>query len=497
MKYYIGIDAGTTNVKAVLFDEKGKEIKIESEDNHVYRDHVLSQQNMNELFGSVLNVLKKIFQYCKRENLKVKAMGVAGQGEGLWAIDKIGNPVFDAILWNDGRANRIVEEIKKVPNCYTEIKKVLGSYIRSGSTITLIKWFRENQPKEYEKVQFFFTCKDWIRYRLTGEVYWELSDASCSCIDLKTGSYAEQIFQLLEIKDAVYKLPELKKAIDYCGSLKEDIKKELDIDYDVPVSGGMIDIVSSAAGIGATGLNDVCIILGTTGMTFSVKGEYQEDSEINGWEYHINGKHLIKGMGTMAATPNLDWLLKTLNMERNFEKINENIKNFLPFESGILFHPHISNAGERAPFHNQYACADFLGIKEKCTKYDLIHAVLEGISFSIKDCLAGVPTLKAVYLTGGGSKNEVWAQILADILACEVQVSETKELGAKGAALSAFIMSEKLEIEEAFKAFIPYNKCFKNNKMNSEKYLEIYALYKETQKNMQLFWTERHKLIGG
>lgn len=497
MKYYIGIDAGTTNVKSVIFNQKGEEIYIVSEENEIYSDGKISQQNMLQLFKVVKETLKELFKYCKTKDIKVESIGVTGQGEGLWAIDDNGLPVFDAVLWNDGQAAELVDQIKSNKSDYERIKQIVGSYIRSGSTLSLIKWFKLNHPDKYEKIKFFFTCKDWIRYKLTNNIYWELSDASCSCIDLKNLDYAKNVFDIMDISEAIDKLPKLINGVENSGNLTSELKQYFGIDYDIPISGGMIDIVSSAAGVGAIEEGDVCIILGTTGMTFTVKNKYVDDIEYNGWEAHIDGEKLIKGMGTMAATPNQDWLLKMIFSDEdiNYEEIYKKISDYMPFESGIIYHPHISNGGERAPFWNPYATANFLGIKDNTTRYDLIHSVLEGISLSIKDCLDKSDTIKSVYLTGGGAKNLMWAQMISDVLGCEVKISNSQELGAKGAALSAMIMNGDLDLDDAKNTFYTYKKTFTPDKNKTKKYEKIFSLYKETQKNMFEFWDQRVKLM--
>ena len=148
MKYYIGIDAGTTNVKSVIFNQKGEEIYIVSEENEIYSDGKISQQNMLQLFKVVKETLKELFKYCKTKDIKVESIGVTGQGEGLWAIDDNGLPVFDAVLWNDGQAAELVDQIKSNKSDYERIKQIVGSYIRSGSTLSLIKWFKLNHPNK-------------------------------------------------------------------------------------------------------------------------------------------------------------------------------------------------------------------------------------------------------------------------------------------------------------------------------------------------------------
>ena len=500
-KYLIGIDTGTTNVKALLYDIDGQEVTCSSVDNEVYADNTCSEQDMNKLWHNVLTCLQNLINTTKIDVDSIAGIGVTGQGEGLWAIDENGEPVSNAMLWNDGRALDLVNQLKKNDTLYKEIKKVVASYIRPGSALTLIKWLKENRPEIYSKIKTIFTCKDWIRYKLTGNIYWELSDASCSCVDLAKNEYAVPIFEKLGIADAVNKLPRLISATDRAGLLQKEVADKIGLKAGLPVSGGMLDIVSTAAGLGAVKEHDVCIILGTTGMTFSVLPKYESDYEFNGWEIHMDGHSYVKGMGTMAATPNLDWAVKMLFGDKNktetYEEITKNLANRKPFESGLIYHPHISNAGERAPFFNPKATAQFLGIRANTTKYDMVHAVMEGVALSIKDCLHGMTNKNKVYLSGGGAKNTVWVQMISDVLNAEILIADATELAAKGAALSAGIMTGLIkDLNHIDQHFSKIKKVVKPKSDNAEKYQELFEIYKKTQLQLQNFWDWRFEQLS-
>ncbi len=500
-KYIIGIDAGTTNVKALIYDLQGNEIASSVIDNEVYVDGVLSEQDMNRLWNNVLVCLKNLIESIDIDTNNIMSIGVAGQGEGLWAIDENNEPIGNSILWNDGRALSLINQIKKDDVFYKEIKKVVASYIKPGSTLTLIKWLKENRPNDYEKVKVIFTCKDWIRYKLTGEVYWELSDATCSCVDLEKKTYATSIFEKLGISDVIEKLPKLISATDNAGYLKKEVAEEVGLKVGIPVSGGMIDIVSTAAGLGAVKENDVCIILGTTGMTFSILPKYVSDYDYNGWEAHIDGKSYIKGMGTMAATPNLNWAIDLLfNSEdesKIYEKITKHLSKRRPFESGLIYHPHISNSGERAPFFNPKSTAQFLGIRSNTTKYDMVHAIMEGVALSIKDCLIDIKNINKIYLSGGGAKNPVWAQIISNVLDENLYIADSSELAAKGAALSAGIMTGLVkDIDNIDKHFSKVKTIVKPNNNHAQVYQKLYKTYKKTQVQMNEFWDWRFEELN-
>ncbi len=501
-QYVIGIDAGTTNIKVVLYNMFGEQLFAESSHNrvHTYQGNY-NEQDMNELWRNVIECIKRLLQRSEVDSKHIIGVGVSGQGEGLWSIDADGEPVRNAILWNDGRAESLLNDIKSDDILYKGIKKTVASYIRSGSTLTLIKWFYDNQKPLFEKTSYIFTCKDWLRYKLTGEVYWEVSDASCSCTDIQTLEYPVELFKTLGIESALEKLPKLIGATDHAGFITKEVAEMTGLQEGTPISGGMIDIVSTVVGTGAIDTNSICVILGTTGMNLVTLQTYESDNAYNGWERHMDKNKFVKGMGTMAATPNMDWFIQEIMGIREpdadfYKELEEKIGEMKPGEGGIIYLPHISPSGERAPFYNPCATAQFMGLKATTTKYEMIHSIMEGVALSIKDCLLTLDSDGDVYLTGGGAKNLIWAQIISDCLNRRVIISDSSELAAKGAAFSVVIMTEQFNDQTtAIRSFTHIKHEMFPNAENHKKYNEIYRIYKKVQRDAEFFWSWRSGFI--
>lgn len=205
-RYLIGVDCGTTNVKALLYDEGGNELCGASRKNEVLTRGMCSEQDMEALWQNVRDCLGELTEKCPVPPESLAGIGVSAQGEGLWAVDREGRPVRKAILWNDGRAYELVDRLKEDRARYDAVKRQVASYLKNGSTLSLISWFKEHEPDLYARTAWFFTCKDYIRYRLTGKIAWELSDATCSCVDLAAGTYAREAFASLGVEDALEKI---------------------------------------------------------------------------------------------------------------------------------------------------------------------------------------------------------------------------------------------------------------------------------------------------
>ncbi|MCI7809458.1 carbohydrate kinase [bacterium] len=499
--YLIGIDAGTTKIKAVLFDPRGNQIADSAVENHVLIPHpTWSEQSMEDLWNCVCEAVRTLVGKTGVTPAEITAIGLSAQGEGLWTLDKDGKPTGTAFLWNDGRAAELVQSLKADP-VYNEIKLRLGTFVKPGSTLVQIKWLAENDPERFRRVKTIFTCKDYIRYCMTGQIAWERTDASCSCLDLKTLEYPKDLFRKLGIADALDKLPPLIGAVDRGGVLTEDAAEKLGLTAGIPVSGGMIDVIATAIGAGAVETYSVSSTLGTTGMNMMTVESYEPDLVFNGWECHMLPGKYVKGMGMMAAMPNQDWLLKEVFGEEKitqelFEKTDSAMLAMEPGQGGLLYLPHIAESGERAPFFNPNAAAQLMGIKTTTTRNEILHAVIEGVCMGFRSCLEGIPNSQPVLLSGGGAKSRVWPKFFADCTGRDVILLDATELAARGAAISAALMVGLCEQEE-LKDFCRARQKIQPDPVKVRKYDKIYEMYRTAQQQAETFWRWRADFLKG
>lgn len=502
-KYIIGLDAGTTKVKAVLFDYAGHQLAESAVDNRVItRNGSWKEQDMDALWDAVVSCIWNLMECSGTEMEDISAIGVSGQGEGLWPLGKNGDTIGNAILWNDGRAAEMLSQLKQDPELINDIKLSNGTFIKSGSTIVLIKWLAENMPDQFEKAAVIFTCKDFIRYKLTGCINWEMTDASCSCLDMHKLEYSADLFHRMGIETALEKLPHLINATECAGTLTLQAALRLGLAPGTPVSGGMIDIVATAVGAGAVEPDSVCTILGTTGMNLMATKQYTPDLMFNGWECHMERGMYVKGMGMMAATPNQDWTLheifgySELNAQL-FNQLEPVLQTMKPGDGGLLYLPHIDLSGERAPFINPNAAAQLMGIKTTTTKHQILHAVMEGVCLGLRSCLESIPDSQAVLLSGGGARSNVWPRLLADCTGRTIRICESTELAAKGAALSAAMMLGLFTHPQEAKSFFLVKKEVHPNREYTAQYDVLYEMYKEAQSAATSFWRQRAKFLKG
>ncbi|MEG1431572.1 FGGY-family carbohydrate kinase [Eubacterium sp.] len=502
MKYIIGIDAGTSNVKAVLFDTAGKELAVESLENEpIYIGDVEVEQNMNLLWDKVALCIKNLVASGPAKAEEILGIGVTAQGEGIWLIDGDGQPVQDAILWCDGRAT---EEVRVVteddPQLGALIHRITGTPALTGTQLMLLSWMKNNRKEVLDQASHMLFCKDWVRYKLTGLLGGDLSDTGTSLMNSDKGVVAEDLLETLGLGEYISYIPEISTSDTIAGGVTADMAEFLGLTPGTPVITGAIDVVASAVGIGAVGENDVCVILGTTcaNESFIKRERCEFGKEGTRYEKHAVGDLFMNLMPTMNGTPNLDWVLEEIAMTKDFSKIDIMIADVPAGSGGVIYHPYISAAGERAPFYNPDAKANFFGISAKTGRAELTHAVYEGITLSIKDCLAdvAVDANAKVYLAGGGAKSAIWAQMIADVLGMQVVISDGAELGAKGAAMMMGVAAgEYKNYIDAARQCCRATQVYFPNLENTAIYQEIYTLYKAIRVANADLWHERARLL--
>lgn len=498
MKYLIGIDAGTTRVKAVLFDRSGFESKVVYRDNEpISTANAGMEQDMNLLWTKVKECLVELLENVDSE--QIIGISVTGQGEGCWLIDEKGEPVSNAYLWNDGRATKEIDWLIE-EELYDYVYDVTATELFPGTALAHLLWAKNNRPEDLEKADTIFFCKDWIRYKLTGEVAMEVTDAATSLLDIDTLEYPEEMFEKLGLSeyrrlyaDKIYK-PE-----DLTTTLRPELAEELGLKKDTPVGAGAIDVVASAIGVGAINSGDTSVILGTTTATTMVTEEVKIQKGAGRFEVHGRDGLYVNLQPTMAGTPNIDWVLENISETKSFDEIDEILSKIPAVPTGVIYHPYITLSGERSPFYNPNARASFFGVNTKTTKYDLVKAVYEGIAFSIKDCLESSTTDEdgIIFLAGGGAESPVWAQIISDVTGRVVKIAEGSEFAAKGAVIMLGVTlgvydSYEDAIEKTFRSRATYNP----NEENTKIYEEFYKLYKKSRIEFTELWNMRRGILN-
>lgn len=499
MDYILGIDVGTSNVKAVLFDENGTEVKVASRESETINDGGnWEEQDMTQVWLKVKSCVRELMDSGTVDKNEIKGIGVTGQGEGCWLIDEQGEPVQNAILWCDGRA---VSEVKEITEEHPEIGKLYhettGTPPLLGNQMILLKWMKNNRKEVLDRASRLIFCKDWVRYKMTGIIGTEITDSFTSLVDARTGKIADELMKELDIYEYRGYLPDPVSSDYITGGISESFAEEVGLATGTPVVAGALDTSATAIGLGAIHEKDACVILGTTCASEIVmrKEDCRFGAENTRYEKHPIEELYVELQPTLNGTPNIDWLLENIATTKDFNEIDRIVDSVPVGCGGVVYHPYISVAGERAPFYHPYARASFFGISQVTTRNQLIRAVYEGISMSIRDCLQNVDKEGTIFLAGGGAKSPVWAQMIADVMGMKVMIPQGKELGAKGVSIIAGV---KLGIyrsyEEAIQKACTFRQTYEPNLKRTQKYDLLYELYRQVRLHNQQIWNYRHQM---
>ena len=496
MKYILGIDVGTSSVKAVLFDANGREVHSAGCAGRTYQRGNIAEQDMLEVWENVKTCIRAV---AAKADGTVEGIGITGQGEGCWLVDREGNPLQNAILWCDGRAAAQVEEITKVhPELGQLYHKTVGCTPLSGSAMMLLRWMAAHREDVLKKAWRLFNCKDYIRYRLTGVMGTEITDAFMSLIDADSDKVAVELLEKLGLSQYRDLIAEPFASGEIAGMLSEEAAAEVGLPAGIPVVAGAVDTSATALGLGAIHAGDACVILGTTCASEIILTAADCRFGEGNTRYE---KHAVPGLymdlqPTMNGTPNIDWILRNVARTEAFHEVDAMLQRVPVGSCGVMYHPYIGAAGERAPFYHPHACASFMGLRQETTAEILVRAVYEGICMSIRDCLGPMIGRGTLYLGGGGAKSEIWPQILADAVGMAVAIPDGKEIGAKGVAMICGVaLGWYQDYQEAVEKTCSYARIYRPDPVNVKKYDMLYELYREMRLQYASLWDRRRQVM--
>jgi len=506
----IGIDAGTSVVKAVAFDYCGNEVCSHEIPMPLRRPQPLwVEQDMNELWEAVRVCLGRVVHELTGLKRELAGIGITSTGDGTWIIDQGGNPVRGGILWCDGRAGRIVERLhsQKIAD---EAFEICGTSVFTGSQAAQLVWLRENEPESLRKAHVIFHAKDWLFYKLTGIISSDETDESLTMLRMATRQYDPELFRIFGIEDLYPKFPPVKPTEENVGPISPAVARELDVPPGLLVGSGPMDVAACALGTGAIEHGQASSILGTAGIHQVIMNEPILEPKMVGMTlcHGVKGRWM-RMLAAMTATPNLDWFLKELggslsrelggageDIYRHLEKI---VSSVPAGADGVLFHPYLFPGGERGPFVKPTARASFTGLNLNHSCKYLLRAVYEGVAFATLDCYRHMPIdPQTVYLSGGGANSEVWCQIMADCLGKPVSVPEGSQFGAKGAAINIGVaVGFYKSAQDAVTRSVKMTRFYDPDAVNSRLYQQLYEVYKKTAERQMDLWDLRARIVAG
>ncbi len=473
---YIGVDLGTSAVKLLLMDESGRIHRMVSREYPLYFPHPgWSEQNPEDWFHAALDGMRELTGEC--DKARVAGISFGGQMHGLVTLDREDRVIRPAILWNDGRAERETDYLNE-----TVGKERLSAYTANiaftGFTAPKLLWMRDHEPENFERIRKIMLPKDYLAYRLSGSFCTDYSDASGTLLlDVAHRRWSGEMMELCGISEE--QLPKLYESYQVVGTLKTELAGELGFGGNVKIIAGAGDNAAAAVGTGTVGEGRCNISLGTSGTIFISSDQFQADCHNALHSFaHADGRFHLMGCMLSAASCNKWWMeeiLKTGDYEREQEaiaRLGENHVFFLPYLMG-----------ERSPHNDPRARACFIGMTMDTTRAEMTQAVLEGVVFGLRDSLEVAKRLgirvERTKICGGGAKSALWKRMVANIMNVKVDVVESEEGPALGAAILAAVgCGEYPDVRTAAERIVRVAETIEPETELAEKYERQYARFR-------------------
>lgn len=470
---FLCIDAGTTNIKAALVRDTGEFIDVESKSIYISMPKIgVCEMDMDELWSSICEVINLLRIKNKSIWHEIEGIGVCAQGDGAWLIDEEHKPFRPAVLWNDTRNGTIsageLNDINK--NCI----EMNTTPLFSGAFPVIMKWLKMNEPENYKKTRWILHCKDWINFKLTGNISTDTTDASTAAFDIFHKNYRNEILEMLDIGEIRDCLPKVLNSSQIMGSLSEECSLVTGIRLGIPVIAGAIDVLSVATGCSLVEPGQKGSIIGTTLSNFIVLDECSArelKNEKGSILCHTKPGRYIRQMSALSGASTLDWIRKEIAEGTTFDYLESKLKEIPIGSNGVVFLPFLF--GERAPFRIPNASASFIGLRVNHTKYDMIRASFESLAMVLYDCYQNLPESNpGLIVAGGGANNELLSQMISDTLGETVTRIDLKELGILGVLrlLKAGLIHGDDQNETGLKETYPILE-------NHENYMKLYETY--------------------
>jgi len=445
----LGIDVGTTGAKAILVTAAGAVLaEANNEYPMVTRRPLWAEQNPHDWWSATVASVREVLHQAAAPAEAVAGVGLTGQMHGLVLLDERGGVLRPCIIWNDQRTG---------PQCAAitgqvgeqRLLQLTGNPVLPGFTAPKIVWVRENEPEVYGRIKRLLLPKDYIRYRLTGEFFSDVSDASGTAMfDVGRRCWSEEMLAALDVPRAW--LPEVTESPVASAAVSAAAAGETGLKAGTPVVGGAGDQAAQAVGTGVASEGIVSVTIGTSGVVFAARNAYRPEPRGRLHAFCHAAPGLWHLMGVMlAAGGSFRWYRDTLaEVERSqaaasggdaYDILTADAAQAPAGCEGLLFLPYL--CGERTPHPDPHARGAFVGLTLRHTKAHLTRAVMEGVTFGLRDSLELMRGLgleiRQVRASGGGARSPVWRQMLADAFNTEIVTVNVTQGAAFGAALLA------------------------------------------------------------
>ena len=495
MMYYVGLDIGTSSVKALRVSEEGEVVGSATPEYPFQTPKPLWAETDPEVWWeATCKAIRSLLGEVKGS--EIAAVGLTGQMHGMVALDAKGGVLRPCIMWNDQRSYRECEEITRIAG-ETEILRITGNPVLAGFTAPKVLWVKNNEPEVFSSIDKVVLPKDYVRYKLSGEFFTDVSDASgTSLLDVGNRKWSTEMLDALGWP--AQWMPEVTESTEVTAKVSAEASESTGLPVGTPIVAGGGDQAAQAVGCGIVREGMVSATLGTSGVVFAQSDEYrvEPDGKLHAFCHAVPGKWHLMGV-MLSAAGSFQWYKNQLGKEEQktedegganaYDSLTALAQTVSPGSEGLIFLPYLS--GERTPHPDPHARGCFIGLSVRHEKRHLTRAVLEGVSFGLNDSLELMRDLginpKEIVLSGGGTRSALWKQMLADVFSSKCTMVNALEGAAYGAAvLSAVGSGSFASVEDACDQWIAQTDAVEPSG-ESPSYEKFYSIYRSLYPSLQ------------
>ena len=507
MKYLMGIDSGGTVTKAGIYDSEGHEIATAQESLEIiFPAEGMNERDAGQLKEATYGVIRQVLEKSGVDKRDIAGISPTGQGNGLYLFDENGQATHNPIMSGDMRAKDYVKKWNAEGLVDGVFLPKTFQTIWAGQPVALLAWLRDNDPGVLGRTSFAVTCKDYLRYLLTGEFYAEITEASgWSLVDLLKGDYDDELFEAAGLTEYRRLLPPIKGSAEVCGGVTKEAARLTGLAEGTPVMGGMFDIAACPLGTGVLDSSKMSIIAGSWSINSYIDTEPSSDLFMS-IRYFDPGYYLLSESSATSAT-NLEWFIgRIMQKEKEeaakqgqgiYDIVNEMVASVDTRDCPVFFLPFLFGTNVSLD-----AKSAFIGLSGIHTKAHLLRSVYEGVVFSHQYHLENLyrvkpkDTFNAARIAGGATRSDLWVQMFADVTGLPMEVSAVDELGLLGSAICAGIGSGLYkDSKDAGEKFVTIEKTVYPDEEMVKVFSKKYSLYKKILEAMDSVWPEYGKLL--
>lgn len=493
MKYWLGVDIGTGGSRALLVRADGSvACSVTAPHEEILMERPLwAEQRPENWWDAAVTAIRTALANAEVRGDEIAGVGLSGQMHGLTLLDEAHEVIRPALIWCDQRSQEQVDWINAKAGQAMVLEQTANPVL-TGFTAPKLLWVRDHDAPSYDRVRTMLLPKDYVRFRLTGEFASDVSDASGTALfDVAKRRWADPLIERLGIDRSI--LPDVVESPAVSGRVASYVAKETGLARDTPVVGGGGDQAASAVGNGIVESGLVSCTIGTSGVVFSHsdKPAYDPEGRVHTFCHAVPGKWHVMGV-TQGAGLSLQWFrnqfagaLAAEAAEREvevYDLLTAEAQGVPAGSEGLLWLPYLM--GERTPHLDAFARGGWVGLTAKHTRGHLVRSILEGVAFSLNDCLGIIESLgadiEAVRASGGGAKSPLWRSILAGVFRKPIATLQTQEGSAYGAALLAMVGTGEFgSVQEACAQIIAERSRKQPSADLVGAYRESYRLFRE------------------